>query len=99
MRFEHIYFADSFDKEEYMCDIFDNFGKKVGYCKYYKINRYDNFVYIEYIFISEDERRKGYATELVRELHSKYELGWDYRFTDLGRRWYDSLVKKSIIEK
>lgn len=97
MRFEHVYFTDSFEREEYMCNIIDINNKKVGYCKYYKNNGYDNIVYIEYICISDDEQRKGYATELVKELSKKYQLGWDHRFTEQGRMWYDSLVKKSII--
>lgn len=98
MRFEHTYFTDSYDREEYMCDIFDNNDKKVGFCKYYKNDCYDNIVYIEYICISDDERLKGYATEMVKELSKKYQLGWDHRFTEEGRLWYNSLVKKSIIE-
>jgi ribosomal protein S18 acetylase RimI-like enzyme len=97
MRFEHVYLTDSFDREEYMCDIINAFENKVGFCKYYKNNLYDNIVYIEYICINDDEQRKGYATELVKELSKRYQLGWDHRFTEKGRMWYNGLIKKSII--
>lgn len=97
MKFEHTYFADSYEREEYMCDIIDNNDKKVGFCKYYKNNYYDNIVYIEYIFINHNDRLKGYATAMVKELSKNYQLGWDHRFTEGGRLWYNSLVKKKII--
>jgi hypothetical protein len=98
MRFEHIYFTDSFDRDEYMCNIFTDCDVKVGFCKYYKNSCCDNVVYIEYIHIDEDQTRKGYATELVKELSKKYQLEWDFRFTEQGRLWYKALVKKNIIK-
>lgn len=97
MKFEHIYLSDSYDREEYLCNIIDDYNKNVGYCKYYKLNSYDDTVYIEYIFINEDDRRKKYATQMVIELNKNHKLEWDYRFTKIGRHWYNGLIKNGII--
>jgi hypothetical protein len=34
---------------------------------------------------------------MVKELQSRYILRWDYRFSEIGRKWYDGLIKKQII--
>jgi hypothetical protein len=34
---------------------------------------------------------------MVRELQSRYELKWDYRFSEVGRKWYDGMLKKGVI--
>jgi ribosomal protein S18 acetylase RimI-like enzyme len=85
-------------RSEYNCDIYNEQNIYVGYCKYYKPNWYDDIAYIEYIFISDIYRRRGYATKMVEELNNRYELKWDYKFTDMGRLWYESMCKKDIIK-
>lgn len=98
MQFRHYSVTEYDYRSEYGCDIFNDSDIYVGYCKYYKSNWYENIVYIEYIYIYETYRRMGYATQMVLELKSRYELKWDYRFTDMGRVWYDALCKKDIIK-
>ena len=96
-RFEHIFMEDCMYKDEYYCNIYD-LDTKVGYCKYYKKDIHLNSVYIEYIKIFEEHRRKGYATEMVKELQSKYILLWEYSFTHLGRKWFNKLVERDIVK-
>ena len=54
-------------------------------------------VIIEFIDIGYEHRRRGYATMAVKDLQSRYELKWDYRFSEVGRKWYDGLLKKGVI--
>jgi len=100
MKFDHynLYSSRNDFKTEYLCDIYNNIDKKVGYCKYYTDDLISDIVYIEFIYINEDDRRKGYATEMVKELCKKYKLKWNYSFTKCGRLWYDGIVKKNIIK-
>lgn len=84
------------DTEEYYCSILFN-NKSIGYCKYCKKDYHYNTVYIEFIYIEPSHRKMGFATAMVKELQSKFQLDWDLRFTDLGREWYDHLVDKKII--
>ena len=79
-----------------MCNIFVD-DKNVGYCKYSVVDNDVQFAYIEYISIKPFHKRKGYATEMVMELKSKYELRWNLQFTQDGRQWYHGLVNKKII--
>jgi ribosomal protein S18 acetylase RimI-like enzyme len=100
LTFNHYYVGDN-EKghEEYTCEIIDSkFFDSVGFCKYYKPDTVGDLCYIEYIEIKEEYRRKGYATQLVKELQKKYKLEWDYRFTDDGRKWYNSLISKKIVK-
>jgi len=96
IRFEHIFMEGSPYKNEYYCNIY-NWDVQVGYCKYYKSNNKYNSVYIDYIKINKEHRRKGYATEMVKELQTKYTLLWEYSFTQIGRKWFDMLIKRKII--
>lgn len=97
IRFSHS-FMESFEyKDEYFCKIYDD-DVSVGYCKYYKGPLETTSVYIEYIYIYEEYRRKGYATAMVKELQSKYKLLWEYSFTELGRMWYDDLIDKGVVK-
>jgi hypothetical protein len=98
MVFKHVYMGrNSEDRDEYVCTIVNNNGHDVGHCKYYKPNVYDEIVIIEFINIRYEHRRRGYATAMVKELQSRYELKWDYRFSEVGRKWYDGLLKKQVI--
>lgn len=97
IRFSHSFMETSEYKDEYFCKIYDD-NECVGYCKYYMGPVETNSVYIEYIYIYEGCRRKGYATAMVKELQSKYMLLWEYSFTELGRMWYDGLVDKNVIK-
>jgi ribosomal protein S18 acetylase RimI-like enzyme len=99
--FEHKYIGASDVQHDYYCNIYDKFlpadNQSVGYCKYYKNYFLDKEVYIEFLYINEDYRHKGYATAMVKELQSKYDLLWDGRFTRNGRLWYEKLIKKGIV--
>lgn len=81
---------------DYYCTILND-NEKVGYCKYRIDNDWSNDIYISFIFINENKRRLGFGTKLVKELKSKYNLLWDYRFTAIGRKWYESLIEFEII--
>lgn len=98
MQFSYRYFGEYGNKQEYCCDLYDN-DNWIGYCKYYNPSIEHNDAYIEYINIHEPFRRKGYATALLKELLCKYDIKWDYRFTEDGRLWYESLIKKQIIDE
>ena len=98
MKFDHVYMGTSTEgREEYSCTIINNRGDDVGHCKYYRPNVYDEVVIIEFINIRYEHRRRGYGTAMVKELQSRYELKWDYRFSETGRKWYDGLIKKQVI--
>ena len=85
------------DRDEYSCTIINNNGDNVGHCKYYKPNIYDEVAIIEFINIKYEHRRRGYATLMVKELQRMYTLKWDYRFSEVGRKWYDGMLKKGVI--
>jgi len=70
----------------------------VGYCKYYSTDPTSNIVYIEYIHVDIDQRRKGYATQFVKELQKNHILGWDYSFTSEGRKWYNALIDQNVVD-
>jgi GNAT superfamily N-acetyltransferase len=97
MKFEHCYLGND-DVDRYYCKLFDETEEIVGWCKYYTPTTDCDDVCIEYIYIENEHRRKGYATLIVKELIKKYgQLTWDYRFTSTGRHWYESLIKKGVV--
>lgn len=97
MKYSHCYLSSD-DGDRYYCSIKDDKDNDVGWCKYYKPSIYTESVCIEYIYISEDYQRKGYATQMVMELRRKYgNVEWDYQFTDKGRKWFDAMIKKGVI--
>lgn len=99
MRFDHVYMGTSPEgRDEYVCSIINN-KNDVGHCKYYKPNVYDEVVIIEFINIKYEHRRRGYATAMVKDLQSRYKLKWDYRFSEVGRKWYDALIKKGVVSE
>jgi len=98
MEFVHTYLGVDNNREEYSCEIFNKNKVNVGYCKYYKPNIYEDVIYIEFINIGYEHRRRGYATAMVVELQRRYNLKWDYRFSEVGRKWYDGLIKKGVIK-
>lgn len=98
--FSHCYLTSYGYKEFHCCTGYVVNSKRkqsVGYCKYYSTDLSSNVVYIEYIHINKTHRRKGYATQFVKELQRKYVLDWDHCFTDDGRKWYETLVKRKIV--
>lgn len=95
--FEHVLLERDSNKEEYYCNIY-NRDVQVGYCKYYKDYKDYNSVYISYIKIFEEYRRRGYATLMVNELQKKYTLLWEYSFTQIGRKWFNKLVQRGIVD-
>lgn len=102
VRFDHksLGYNNDEDRMEYACDIYGQYNKInkcVGYCKYYSIEPDRETVYIEFINISFNHRRRGYATKMVHELLKKYSLQWDYKFTKDGRQWFESLIDRNII--
>lgn len=99
MQFIHTYLGFNDNRDEYSCNILNDNKHSVGYCKYYKNNIYDDIVCIEFINIGYEHRRRGYATAMVNELKKRYTLCWDYRFSELGRKWYDGLLKKGVISE
>jgi len=99
IKFDHKYLFLYENKHQYVCDIFVN-EKEVGVCKYYRDDLdIDDATYIEFILIYQQFRRKGYATEMVKDLQSKFNLKWDGQFTNMGRIFYESLIKKLIIKR
>lgn len=99
MKFNHQYLGyDSEEKRDlYSCNIIDDYGINVGFCKYYKPLLEFETVYIEFININYEYRRRGYGTEMVEELQRKYYLKWDGRLSTDGRKWYNSLVERQIV--
>ena len=99
MKFTHQYLGyDSEEKRDlYSCNIIDDYGVNVGFCKYYKPLLEFETVYIEFININYEYRRRGYGTEMVEELQRKYYLKWDGRLSTDGRKWYNSLVERQIV--
>ena len=100
INFEHIYLGNN-EKghDEYSCEIYDTgISRKVGFCKYYRIDPVGDDCFIEYIQIQEEFRRQGYATATVKELQRIYRLQWDYRFTDEGRKWFNSMISRKIVK-
>lgn len=95
--FEHFYLEQD-EVDRYYCTIRDNRQNVVGWCKYYKPSLEYEGVCIEYISINDGFQRNGYGTLTVKELQTKYgKLIWDHRFTNVGRKWFDSLIKKGIV--
>lgn len=100
MKYEHICygcFTDDGRGDVYSCNIINDSGDNVGYCKYYKPHYHENDVYIEYIYIYPKHRLKGYASHMAKELNTKYRLMWDNRFTIEGRLWYNAIKRRGII--
>ena len=67
-------------------------GKDVGYIEY---SVYDEEPYVQYIFVEESYRRKGYGSKLVRKLQSLYpnsEINFGMTTED-GTKLYNSLEK------
>jgi GNAT superfamily N-acetyltransferase len=54
-----------------------------------------NVITIVFIFVDGIHRRKGYATKMLSELNRKYNIEWDGRFTEIGRKFYESFYKKN----
>jgi|TARA_R110000868_G_scaffold139573_2_gene354546 hypothetical protein len=97
MEFIHTYLGYNNNRDEYNCEILNEIKNPVGFCKYYKSNSYDDIVCIEFVNIGYEHRRRGYATMMVKELQRMYTLKWDYRFSEIGRKWYDGMLKKEVI--
>ena len=72
-------------------------GVHVGFCKYYKPLLEFETVYIEFININDQHRRRGYATAMVKELQRFNYLKWDGRLSTDGRKWYNSLMERQIV--
>ena len=77
VRFDHksLGYNNDEDRMEYSCDIYGQYNKInkcVGYCKYYSIEPDRETVYIEFINILFNHRRRGYATKMIQELLKKY---------------------------
>lgn len=54
---------------------------------------------ITYIQTFERYQRQGVATAIVQELQRKYGgIVWDYKFTDAGRRWFNTLIDRKIVK-
>lgn len=99
MKFSHQYLGYESEEQRdiFSCNILDDFGKSLGHCKYYKPLLEFETVYIEFININYDCRRRGYATAMVKELQRLHYLKWDGRLSNDGRKWYDSLMERQIV--
>ena len=88
-----LYFKISqFDDNDYCCSAYID-GTNVGYCKFY-LHQIDGFT-VEYIYVYEEYRRCGFAIQIINYLKTKYtRVVWNQQFTDVGRLWYDSYIKK-----
>jgi GNAT superfamily N-acetyltransferase len=83
------------DANEYYCNVYMG-DSLVAYCKYYDANILLEGVgvTIEYIYVSEEYRRRGIATNIANFLKEKYtNLIWNNQFTEQGRLWYNSYSK------
>jgi len=100
INFNHIYLGtNEKNYDEYLCEMYDaKISRKVGFCKYYRMDPMGDDCFIEYIQINEEYRRKGYGTDIVKELQRMYRLQWDYRFTDDGRQWFNALISRKIVK-
>jgi len=96
--FSHGYMDFDRDRDNYCCHGVLNTGESVGFCKYYSLDPTTDVVYIEYIHIHANQRRKGHATQFVEELQTKYCLEWDYSFTPEGRKWYNALIDQKVVD-
>lgn len=99
MKFSHQYLGYESEEQRdiFSCNILDDFGKSLGHCKYYKPLLEFETVYIEFININYDCRRRGYATAMVKELQRLHYLKWDGRLSVDGRNWYESLMERQIV--
>lgn len=82
--------------DEYMLTLHDK-SKRIGFCKYYTDITQQTCT-ITFININKPFRKKGYATDIVKELQKSFSVNWNYNFTNQGRLWYNSLLNKKIIE-
>lgn len=99
LTFDH--YLMSFDSDtlttQYNLDALLN-DNKVGSCVYTITEPYPEAT-ITYIQVFDRYRRRGVATAIVGELERKYGgLSWDYKFTDDGRKWFNSLVERKIVK-
>lgn len=99
MKFSHQYLGYESEEQRdiFSCNILDDFGKSLGHCKYYKPLLEFETVYIEFININCECRRRGYATVMVKELQRLHYLKWDGRLSVDGRKWYESLMERQIV--
>jgi hypothetical protein len=71
---------------------------KVGSCVYTITEPYPEPT-ITFIQTFESYRRRGIATAMVMELERKYGgICWDYKFTDDGRKWFNTLIERKIVK-
>ena len=99
MKFSHQYLGYESEEQRdiFSCNILDDFGKSLGHCKYYKPLLEFETVYIEFININHECRRRGYATAMVKELQRFNYLKWDGRLSADGRKWYESLMERQLV--
>ena len=99
MKFSHQYLGYESEEQRdiFSCNILDDFGKSLGHCKYYKPLLEFETVYIEFININHECRRRGNATAMVKELQRLHYLKWDGRLSNDGRKWYESLMERQIV--
>lgn len=92
----HFGYNSDIDTNEYYCRVY--IGKSlVAHCKYYDANiLLDGLgVTIQYIYVKEEHRRNGIATNIANFLKEKYtNLIWNNQFTEQGRLWYNSFSKQ-----
>lgn len=99
MKFSHQYLGYESEEQRdiFSCNILDDFEKSLGHCKYYKPLLEFETVYIEFININCECRRRGYATAMVKELQRLHYLKWDGRLSVDGRKWYESLMERQLV--
>jgi ribosomal protein S18 acetylase RimI-like enzyme len=99
MKFNHQYLGYESEEQRdlYSCNILDDYGVHVGFCKYYKPLLEFETVYIEFINIICQHRRRGHATAMVKELQRFNNLKWDGRLSVDGRKWYNSLMERQMV--
>jgi len=98
LTFSYIFMSHDNLTSQYMMYVLIESTIKVGSCVY-TITEPHPEPTITYIQTFESYQRKGVATAMVMELEKKYGgICWDYKFTDAGRKWFNTLIDRKIVK-
>jgi len=98
LTFSYIFMSHENLTSQYMMDVLIESTIKVGSCVYTITEPYPEPT-ITYIQTFERYQRQGVATAIVQELQRKYGgIVWDYKFTDVGRKWFNTLIDRKIVK-
>jgi len=98
LTFSYIFMSHDNLTSQYMMYVLIESTIKVGSCVYTITEPYPEPT-ITYIQTFESYQRRGVATAMVMELEKKYGgICWDYKFTDAGRKWFNTLIDRKIVK-